>query len=272
LRPHNLRPPASLLFALFALNLLFVTTDVHAQAAASTSQPSARGVIKLRVRPKIDGTEKGLSRKRFFLIRGSLQDHQGLVQSISKHVLPSRDCYYRSIGASEGLRNWLKLGNCDAVYCRDVEQKYVEGSEAIPEFREAYQKGLKEFRSPELARKWITNNLREEIRDGYYNLKQEAVRRFIQEAAASSKATVQSVMTDRKGTAYFTEVEAATYLITNIIPGEAGSNRLLWVCEYAMKPEKLREEQNVKLSNQEDKRLKCRFVEKPPDPCDQAAK
>jgi hypothetical protein len=252
---------------------LFMTMNVRAQAASALPQSAARGVIRLRVRPKIDGAEKGLSRKRFFLIRGSLQDHQGLVESIKKQALPSRECFYRGIGASEALRKWLKLNNCDSVYCREVEPKYVEGGEAVPEFREAYQKGLKEFGNPELARKWITNNLREEVRDGYYNLKQETISRFIKEAEAASKAGVRSVMTDRKGTAYFTEVEAATYLITNIIPGETGSsNSILWICEYVMTPEKLGAEQIVKLSNQEDKRLKCQFMEKPPNACDQVTK
>jgi hypothetical protein len=262
-----------LIACLLALGL-FIQINARAQASiASTPQPAARGVVRLRVRPKIDGAEKGLSRKRFFLIRGTLQDHQSLVERIDKLVLPSRECYYRGIGASEALRKWLKLNNCDSVYCREVEQKYVEGTETVPEFRDAYQKGLKEFGSAELARKWLTNNLREEIRDGYYNLKQETLSRFVKEAEATSKAGVQSVMTDRKGTAYFTEVEPATYLITNIIPGETGSaNSILWVCEYVMKPEKLGEEQIIKLSNQEDKRLKCRFVEKPPDPCETATK
>ncbi|MGB7923889.1 MAG: hypothetical protein WCF57_11650 [Pyrinomonadaceae bacterium] len=264
------------LIALLLLALcLLIPVNARAQeasAATPTPQPAARGVIRLRVRPKIDGAEKGLSRKRFYLIRGTLQDHKSLLESIDKRVLPSRECYYSRLGASPELRKWLKLNNCDSVYCRDVEQKYVEGADSIPEFREAYQKGLKEFGSAELARKWITNNLREEIRDGYYNLKQETVSRFVKEAEATSKANVVSVMTDRKGTAYFTEVEPATYLITNIIPGETGStNSILWICEYVMKPEKLGEEQIIKLSNQEDKRLKCRFVEKPPDPCAQAA-
>jgi hypothetical protein len=275
--PAPLRSFAALFFfALFVFNLLFIKIDCRAQEALAASQPpqssSARGVIRLRVRPKIDGAEKGLSRKRFFLIRGTLQDHQSLIESIGKTLTPSRDCYYQSIRASEALRYWLKLNNCDSVYCREVEQKYVEGSEAIPEFREAYEKGLKEFGSRELARKWITNNLREEIRDGYYNLKQATLSRVIKEAEAVSKAKVMSVMTDRKGTAYFTEVEPATYIITNIVPGETGMSQILWMCEYVMTPEKLGTEQIVKLSNQEDKKLKCRVVEQPPGPCDKTLK
>ena len=255
---------------LLALSL-FMAADCRAPARAS--QSSARGgVIRLRVRPKINGAEKGLSRKRFFLIKGSLQDHQGLVESINKPLVPSRECYYQSINASQQLREWLKLNDCDSVYCREIEQKYVEGTEAVPEFREAYQKGLKEFGSRELARQWITNNLREEVRLGYYKLKQASLRSFIKQAEEISKAKVMSVMTDRKGTAYFTEVEPATYLITNIIPSETGSNPILWVCEYVLKPEKVDEEQIVKLSNQEDKRLKCRFVEQPSSPCDKTVK
>jgi hypothetical protein len=260
-------------------------------SSARSSQLPSRGVIRLRVRPKIKGTEKGLSRKRFFLIKGSIQDHQGLLESINRSLVPSRECYYQGISASKELIEWLKLNDCDSVYCREIEQKYVEGTEAVPEFRDAYQKGLKEFGSRELARKWITNNLREEVRIGYYKLKQEALGSFIKQAEAASKAEVKSVMTDLKGAAYFTEVEPATYIITNILPSEIGSDHILWVCEYVMTPQKLDEErvvklsnleneklnrldreQIIKLSNQENKKLKCRFVEQPSGPCDKALK
>ena len=249
---------------------LFIATECR--APARSWQSPSRGVIRLRVRPKIKGAEKGLSRKRFFLIKGSLQDHQSLLDTINKSPVPSRECYYQSINASKELIAWLKLNDCDSVYCREIEQKYVEGAEAVPEFRAAYQKGLKEFGSPDPARRWITNNLPEEVRIGYYKLKQEALRRFVKQAEAASKAKVLSVMTDTKGAAYFTEVEPATYLITNVIPSEAGSNNILWICEYVMTPQKLFEERVVKLSNQEDKKLKCRFVEQPSGPCDKALK
>jgi hypothetical protein len=250
--------------------MLSLSMPMECRAPASQSQ--ARGVIRLRVRPKINGAEKGLSRKRFFLIKGSLQDHQKLLESINRPLVPARDCYYQSINATKELRAWLKAGDCDSVYCREIEQKYVEGAQAVPEFRAAYEKGLKEFGSRELARQWLTNNLPEEVRLGYYKLKQEATGAFIKQAEETSHAKVMSVMTDRKGTAYFTGVEPATYLITNIVASETGSTPAIWVCEYVMKPDRLDEEQIVKLSNQEDKKLKCHFIELPSDTCDKTAK
>ena len=53
-----------------------------AQTPPSPS-PGARGVIRLRVRLKIGDSTKGLSRKRFFLIKGTLEDNKILVQRSS---------------------------------------------------------------------------------------------------------------------------------------------------------------------------------------------
>lgn len=267
-----LRSLPVLFCALCALNLLCLAKDCRAQDAVA-SLPLARGVIKLTVAPTIDGAaNRRLSRKRFFLIKGSLQENQSLVESINSNAMPSRECYYRSIGASEQLRKWLKDNKCDSVYCREVEDRYVEGDEAVPEFREAFQKGLKEFGSREVARKWLTNNLRKEIRDGYYELKQATLLRLIKEAEEVSKAKVLSVMTDSKGFATFTEIEPATYIITNLIPSETGNTQMLWVCEYVMTPKRLEVEQNVKLSNQDEKNFKLCVVERPSSPCEKTAK
>ena len=82
----------------------------------------ARGVIRLRVIVKVGDAPKaqGLSRKRFFLIKGSLEENKTLVQSIEQRSVMSRDCYYRSIGASEAFIAWLKQSDCESVYCREV--------------------------------------------------------------------------------------------------------------------------------------------------------
>src|SRR5229473_1408575 len=80
-------------------------------AQTPTALPEdARGVIRLRVRVAVgDGAKaKGLSRKRFFLIKGSLEENKSLIQNIGQRSILSRDCYYRSVGASEALIAWLK--------------------------------------------------------------------------------------------------------------------------------------------------------------------
>ena len=81
----------------------FVTVAI---AQTSTASPvEARGVIRLRVRVATgDGSKAtGLARKRFFLIKGSAEQNKTLIQSIEQQPIISRDCYYRSIGASEAL-------------------------------------------------------------------------------------------------------------------------------------------------------------------------
>ena len=67
----------------------------------------------------------------------------------------SRECYYLSKGASPALIKWLDDNGCDSVYCRGIEEKYLSGSDAVPEFQAAYDQGLREFKTPELARRWL---------------------------------------------------------------------------------------------------------------------
>ncbi|MGI9068306.1 MAG: hypothetical protein ACR2HX_18115 [Pyrinomonadaceae bacterium] len=191
-------------------------------AQTPTALPNARGVIRLKVKVKPVTPATGLSRKRFFLIKGSLAENQSLIENMKRRPVTSRDCYYRSIGASEALIAWLKQYDCESVYCREVaDWKEVD---AVPEFQRAVAAGEKEFGSRELARKWLTVNLSDQIRDGYYQQQQQDLRTLIE----TSKAQVTTVMTDRKGTAYFTDIEPGTYVISNIIRTEGSETASLW--------------------------------------------
>ena len=151
---------------------LLACLAIMAGGQTQTAPPSgARGVVRLRVRVKLDDSTKrpvGLSRKRFFLIKGSLDDNKSLVQSIEQRPVVSRDCYYRTIGASEELLTWLKQSDCESVYCREVEPNDVEGAAAVPEFQHAITAGEKEFGSRDLARKWLAVNLSDELRSGFH--------------------------------------------------------------------------------------------------------
>src|SRR6185503_18097565 len=110
-----------------------------------------------------------------------------------QRTLLSRDCYYRSIGASEALIAWLKQSDCESVYCREVEPKDIDGTEAAPEFQHAVMRGEKEFGSRDLARKWLTVNLKDELRSGYYTLQQRGLQSLLQLAEETSKIKVVSV-------------------------------------------------------------------------------
>src|SRR5205814_997122 len=142
-----------LLFAFFLFPFAF-------SFIAHTQQPEypPRGVLRLKVRYKSGDVTKDLPRKRFFMIIGSLDENKSLIEQIKTQPPMTRECYYRSKGASEALIKWLQQSDCDSVYCRQIEEKYVSGSEAVPEFRTAYEQALRDFKSPEIARQWLTNN------------------------------------------------------------------------------------------------------------------
>jgi hypothetical protein len=235
--------------------------------------PTAHGAIKLivKVKPVTQGT--GLSRKRFFLIKGSLEANKSLIQSMEQRPVTSRDCYYRSIGASEALIAWLKQNDCESVYCREVND--WKDVEAVPEFQHALATGEKEFGSRDLARKWLPVNLPENIRIGFYKQQQRDLLAFIKQAEETSGAKVMAVMTDQKGNAYFTDIEPGTYVISNIIRTESSDAASLWNCEVTVKAGDISTVMNkpFQISNTRDmrpsmlKQTKCFSDEKPLPAC-----
>ncbi|HEY6659486.1 MAG TPA: hypothetical protein VI031_00035 [Pyrinomonadaceae bacterium] len=245
----------------FAL-LLTVTVVV-----AQNQEPSARptGVLRLRVRVKADDASplRALARKRFFLIPGTLEQNRALIDAIDRQPLATRDCYYKKLGASAALVNWLKEGDCESVYCRGVEKDFVSGPKAVPEFATAFVASQKEFGSEETARQWLTTNLAPDMRDGFYRDRQSLIATLLKQAGSAA----HSVMTDRNGTAYFTDLGPGTYILSNVIPTELGQMLVTWNCEVQVKAGDLATEKPYLVSNRKDKNVKCVGIEKPKPVC-----
>ena len=246
------------------LALLLTVTGVLAQ-----NQPRQTGVLRLRVRVKATDTSplRGLARKRFFLISGTLEQNRALIEAIDRQPLATRDCFYTKLRASAALIDWLKEGDCESVYCRSVEKDFVNGPKAVPEFATAFAASQKEFGSEETARQWLTTNLTADLRDGFYRDRQQVLDALLKQAQSSSGAVVHSVMTDRNGTAYLTDLGPGTYVLSNLIPTELGQTLATWSCEVQVKVGDLATEKPYLVSNRKDKNVKCVAVEKPMPVC-----
>jgi len=244
--------------AFFAI-LLMVTVVLAQQPTAQQT-----GVLRLRVRVKADDAAplKGLARKRFFLIPGTLEQNRTLVTAIEQQPLTTRDCYYKQHHASAQLISWLQEGDCESVYCRSIENEFVTGPKAVPEFANAFAANHTEFGNDLIALQWLTNYLNPDLRDGFYKDRQRLLQTLLNQSGMT-----QSVMTDQKGSAYFTDLGPGTYVISNVIPTELAQTLVTWNCEVQIKPEDLASEKPYLISNRKDKTVKCVGIEKPKPAC-----
>jgi hypothetical protein len=239
-------------------------------AVAHTQTPqAARGVIRLKVKYKSGEVTKELPRKRFFLISGSTDQNKSLIETIKQTEVMSRECYYRNHGASGALIKWLDDNDCESVYCRAIEDKSISGNEAVPEFKAAYDQALRELRSPEVARRWLPNYLAPEIRDGFYTTKQQTISNLVKQAETATGKPVMSIMTDRKGTAYLTDIDPGVYTISNLVGSETDKSSILWICEREVKATDLTiaMKRPFILSNEKDPKVKCEVIERPLPVC-----
>jgi len=250
--------------------LLCCLLAVSFSLVAHTQTPqTARGVIRLKVKYKSGEVTKEFPRKRFFLIKGSMDQNKSLVEQIKQGPLMSRECYYRNHGASDALIKWLNDNDCESVYCRAIEDKYTGGSEAVPEFKAAFDQALRELKTPETARRWLPNYLAPEIRDGFYTSKQQMISNLVKQAETATAKPVMSIMTDRKGTAYLTDIDPGIYTISNLVGSETDKTSILWVCEREVKATDLviAMKRPFTLSNEKDSKVKCEVIERPLPVC-----
>ncbi|HKP37418.1 MAG TPA: hypothetical protein VJT71_11220 [Pyrinomonadaceae bacterium] len=251
------------------LSCFLLAVALSANFSVHTQPAPAHGVVRLKVRYKSGSTTKDLGRKRFFLIKGAFEQNRELMERIRQTSLPSRECYYRSRSASAALIKWLEDNDCESAYCRAIEEKYLTGAEAVPEFQAAYEQAKRELKNDDLARRWLTNYLPAEIRSGFYTEKSRATQALMTFAEASTRTGVVSVMTDRKGTAYFTNIEPGVYTISNLVPSETAKTSVLWICEREIKAVDLGTamKRPFTLSNEKDPKIKCEVIERPLPSC-----
>jgi hypothetical protein len=224
--------------AIFSVFVLLCAVAARAQASAppvATCQPSPTplvvkdapaaseaGGIRLFL---FDAGKKPVARKRFFLLRQSPLATPGLINWLT---MPKRADYLQ--GASPQLRDWLARHDCDSIYCPEFESEFPEAVKTIPEFKRAYEDGLRKYRSERLALQWLAVNFPlKNVRSEYFKRK----RAWIEEAAQKTGRVV-SFMTDEKGRAIMTGFPPGDYYISNLFPFEEGGP--VWDCKVKALP------------------------------------
>lgn len=226
------------------------------------------GSLEVSGRIRIGKQTVKLQRKRFYLLRGDLEENKNLIEKLKAAEIVSRDCYYSRMQASPEFICWLKAENCESPYCRAISNKDIE---TVPEFRIAYQKGLRQFgrRRSSIAQNWLTTNLTPKLRDGYYQRQKTLLDDLL-----DGIKPLQSSMTDSVSVkALFIDIplnlietdgkkkEAETFLVSNILPLEIDDKSYIWACEVEISADK-QEKLNLKVPN-DDKEIKgCEIVVK----------
>ena len=128
------------------------------------------------------------------------------------------------------MREWLARHDCDSLYCPEFESEFAEAVKTVPEFKRAYDDGLRKYRSERLALKWLTVNFPlKNVRSDYFRRKKAWLDR-----AAGQAGKVVSFMTDEKGRAIFTGFKRGDYYISNLFPFDEGGP--VWDCKVLTLP------------------------------------
>jgi hypothetical protein len=219
---------------LFVLFLAFGFCSTFAQMS------SPLGSLEVSGRVKIEGKSEKLERKRFYLLRGGLNENKNLIEKLKTADLISRDCFYSQLNASPQFICWLKEKKCESPYCGEIEKTDIE---TVPEFKTAYQKSLRQFGNrPAIAEKWLTTNLAPPLKEGFY-LKQKS----LLETLLGGVKPLQSAMTDSVTVkAIFIDIplnlsgkKEEIFLVSNLLPLEVGNKSYIWACETEIGADKL---------------------------------
>jgi hypothetical protein len=199
-----------------------VKADAAAAATqAATTAPAEAGGIRVFL---YDAAKNPLARKRVYLLRRSPFGAGGPDWA----SMPKHADYMQ--GASPQLREWLARRDCDSLYCPEFEAEFAEAVKTVPEFKRAYEEGLRKYRSERLALKWLPVNFPlKNVRTEYFRRK----RAWLEEAGKRTGKVV-SFMTDEKGRAVLTGFAPGEYYISNLFPLEEGG--AVWDCKVTTLP------------------------------------
>ena len=100
-------------------------------------------------------------------------------------------------------------------------------------------------------------------------MKTQTIEALVKQAETITGKTVMSIMTDRKGTAYLTDIDPGVYTISNLIGSETDKSTILWICEREVKATDLyiAMKRPFTLSNEKDPKVKCEVIERPLPVC-----
>jgi hypothetical protein len=195
-------------------------TPIVVKADATTAADASAGGIRLFL---FSADRKPLARKRFYLLRRS-----AFSAGLDWASMPKRADSLQ--GASPQLREWLARHDCDSLYCPEFESEFPDAVKTVPEFKRAYDDGLRKYRNERLALKWLTVNFPlRNVRSDYYRRK----RAWLERAGAQAGKVV-SFMTDEKGRAIFTGFDRGDYYISNLLPFQEGGP--VWDCKVTTLP------------------------------------
>jgi hypothetical protein len=202
---------------------------------AEAQGPADSGSLEVSGRVKIGGKQEKLTRKRFYLFRGGLQENSALLERIRSAEIMSRDCYYNQAKASPEFICWLQAEDCESPFCRTASAEEIQ---IVPEFKVAYQKGVTQFRGKTtVAKDWLVTNLAPNLVSGFYMQKRSLVEKIL-----AGLKPLQSAMTDTVSVkSIFIDIPVGSsrkFTVSNILPIEIGSKSYVWSCEVNIDPGK----------------------------------
>jgi len=176
-----------------------------------------------------------LARKHFYLSPSPFN----LAANVNLKTAPSVRSYYKGVGASQQLIDWLEDNHCETIYCRELTADEVkcDGSDAqkcVPEFAAAYRNALTRLNSnQELARKWITNYeplFSPSLRVGFYEARTAWLNVALAalEKKSENGSRIQTTISDKDGIAFFYDLCPGTYYISSIAPIEIARAEVFW--------------------------------------------